>query len=66
MKATLEIFWGDGCSRYDNLPDSIALSSARIAALSGGHAKVCLSDGILIDYISDNADPRGYWTVGPI
>ena len=62
MKATLEIFWPDKVSRYDNLPDGCAISSARIAALSGGNAFVTLSEGerVTFEYRTDDCDPRGY------
>lgn len=65
MQATLEMFWDDGVSRYDNLPDDIGLSSARIAALSGAHAILRLSDGLCVEYISDNNEPVGYRTTIP-
>lgn len=63
MQATLEMFWDDAVSRYDNLPDSIGLSSARIAALSGGHATLTLSDGLCVQFISDDNEPVGYRTI---
>ncbi len=65
MKATLEIFWDDSVSRYDNLPDGYAITSARLSALVGGHAKACLSDGTMFDYVSDDIEPRGYRAYGP-
>jgi len=62
MKATLEIFWADKVSRYDNLPDSLAISSARISALAGGHTFLTLSEGerVTFEYRTDDCDPRGY------
>ena len=61
MQATLEIFWDDRVSRYDNLPDSYAISSARIAVLSGGHVILKLSDSdIKFEYRTCDRDPRGY------
>jgi len=60
MKAILELFWDDHASRYDNLPDNLALSSARIAALSDGHAILTLSDGLRVQYIPDNKEIIGY------
>jgi hypothetical protein len=65
MKATLEIFWDDAVSRYDNLDDRYALSSARLSALAGGHAEVVLSDGMVFGYVSDDVDPKGYRAYGP-
>jgi len=60
MKATLEIFWDDSVSRYDNLPDGYAVVSARLSALAGGHAIVVLSDGLRLEYVSDETLPIGY------
>jgi hypothetical protein len=62
MKARLWISWGNGISDYDGLPDNYALSSARLSALAGGHAKVTLSDGTMFDYVSDDTEPMGYRT----
>lgn len=59
-KATLEMFWDDGASRYDNLDDRMAVSSARISALAGGHAIATLSDGLRLEYVSDDTLPVGY------
>jgi len=60
MQATLEIFWTDKVSRYDNLDDRYALSCARLSALVGGHAITTLSDGMVFEYVSDDTVPVGY------
>lgn len=60
MKATLEIFWDDSVSRYDNLPDGYAITSARLSALAGGHGIATLSDGSAFEFISDDTSPGGY------
>lgn len=59
-KATIEMFWEDGVSRYDNLDDRMAVSSARLSALAGGHAIATLSDGLRAEYLSDDTEPIGY------
>lgn len=67
---TLECYWtepddaGNYGSRYDHMPDTIALSSGRICALSGGHAVVRMSPNMGIEYISDDCEPTGYRAVG--
>lgn len=60
MKATLEIFWSDTVSRYDNLSDAMATASARISALAGGHAIVTLSDGSTYEYRTEDTMAVGY------
>lgn len=65
-KATLELFWDDGASRYDNLDSRMALSSARLSALAGGHAIATLSDGYQVEYVSDDNELLGYRTKGVI
>lgn len=68
-KATLEIFWPRVTglcdeTKADNMDDRDALSSARIGALSGGHSIVTLSDGLRLEYISDDTLPVGYRLCG--
>lgn len=63
MRAMLEIFWPDKVSTYDGLPDSIAIRSARMCALCGGHAIATLSDGLRAEYTTDNNESIGYKTI---
>lgn len=60
MKASLEIFWDDRVSRYDNLTDAMVVGSARISALCGGHAIAVLSDGSSYEYRTDDTRTVGY------
>ena len=54
-KNGLTMFWDDGtCSSYADLPDAIAVRSARIAVIIGAlSATITLSDGTRVGCFSD-------------
>ena len=51
----LTMFWDDGtCSSYADLPDRVAVQSARIAVIIGAiSATITLSDGTRVGCFSD-------------
>ena len=59
----LTMFWDDGTtSRYTDLPDAIAVQSARIAVIIGAiSATISLSDGTRVGCFSDG---RRFLVVG--
>ena len=54
-KSGLTMFWDDGtCSSYTDLPDRVAVQSARIAVIIGAiSATITLSDGTQVGCFSD-------------
>ena len=63
MKAKLEIFWSDKICVFDNLPDKVAIASAKTAALLGADCNVVLSDNRIIGVFNADYETLGY-TIG--